>query len=131
MNSKTTMTQLTSHKSHAIPLEEIVVLSDQDGIPSGAKYLAIEVQDNSMAPLLTMGSTAIVQFQSGVDDGDIVAAIFDNGNIVIRKVQKIGDKIDLIPVRTDYTAFAYEVTNVKNEPVTFLGKVVEMRCSFN
>ena len=93
MNSKTTMTQLTSHKSHAIPLEEIVVLSDQDGIPSGAKYLAIEVQDNSMAPLLTMGSTAIVQFQLGVDDGDIAAAIFDNGNIVIRKVQKIGDKI--------------------------------------
>ena len=64
---------------------------DGDSLP-GSEYMGIKMPDNAMLEeAIKTGATVIVHIGATVKNGDIVAAVYDENDAIIRTYYKKGD----------------------------------------
>ena len=95
------------------------------------EYFALLVNGSSMEPKFSQGDIVIVRKQADVDSGDIAIVLVDGEDATIKKVQKQSNGITLIASNDEknFPQF-YSNDDIKNKPVSILGKVIELRAKF-
>lgn len=92
------------------------------GVFSNREVFALEVKGDSMVEAgIEEGDWAILQKQSLADGGDIVAAFFD-GETTLKKFQRKGNRVTLIPANPRYREIPVDLEN--SPDFRILGKLV-------
>lgn len=94
------------------------------------EHFALTVRGESMLPRFCPGDIVIVRRQSDVDSGDIAVALIDGQDATVKKVIKKGTSIMLVPLNPDYEPLVFSPDSSGALPLSFLGKVVELRARF-
>ena len=94
------------------------------------EFFGLKIKGDSMSPILLNGDIVIVRRQQTADTGDIVIALVNNEAGICKKLIKRQDGITLKSMNADYGDFVYNNEQIKNLPVSLIGKVEEMRRSF-
>lgn len=97
---------------------------------SHGEHFALTIRGESMLPRFCPGDTVIVRRQSEVGSGDIAVALIDGQDTTVKKVIKKGTSIMLVPLNPDYEPLVFSPDSSGALPLSFLGKVVELRARF-
>ena len=88
------------------------------------QYIWINVQGDSMSPLIDDGSKILIKKQDSVDSGQIAVVLIDDEDAVVKKVNYGKDWIELISVNPYYPPRRFEDKDVRR--VRVLGLVKEV-----
>ena len=110
---------------YIIDTEEISQAMANDG-----EYFGLQVKGDSMEPRFTDGDVVIVRKQSDADDGDIVIALINGDDAVVKRLKKYADGIALISTNPAYDPMIFNNEQIETTPVQILGKVKELRAKF-
>lgn len=110
---------------YIIDTEEISQAMASDG-----EYFGLKVKGNSMEPKISDGDVVIVRKQSDADDGDIVIALVNGDDAVVKRLKKYTDGIALISNNPIYDPMYFSNSEIKEKPVEIIGKVKELRAKF-
>lgn len=117
-----------------IPIEMIEDVVDYEEIPSSmtktGEYFALQVKGDSMQPRICEGDVLIVRKQADAESGDIVIATVDGQDATCKRLMKYTEGISLMSLNQKYDPMFFSNEEIKNLPVTILGKVVENRQKF-
>lgn len=117
-----------------IPIEAIENILDYEEIPVAWKkrgeFFGLQIKGNSMQPKMDDGDVVILRQQSDADTGDTVIAIVNGDNATCKKLKKTDNGLMLISTNPEYEPMFYTWEEVKEKPVTIIGKVVELRAKF-
>lgn len=93
-------------------------------------YFGLIVKGDSMEPRFAEGDTVIVRKQSCADNGNIIVAMIGENDATIKKLILDEKGMILQPLNPAYKPKYFSKEDVRNIPVTVLGKVVELRAKF-
>lgn len=110
---------------YIIDTEEISQAMASDG-----EYFGLKVKGNSMEPKISDGDVVIVRKQSDSDDGDIVIALVNGDDAVVKRLKKYKDGIALISSNPIYEPMFFSKSEIEEKPVEIIGKVKELRAKF-
>ena len=110
---------------YIIDTEEISQAMASDG-----EYFGLKVKGNSMEPKISDGDVVIVRKQSDADDGDIVIALVNGDDAVVKRLKKYTYGIALISNNPVYDPMYFSKSEIKEKPVEIIGKVKELRAKF-
>lgn len=110
---------------YIIDTEEISQAMAADG-----EYFGLQVKGDSMEPKISDGDVVIVRKQSGADDGDLVIALVNGDDAVVKRLKKYKDGIALISNNPAYDPMYFSNTEIESLPVEIIGKVKELRAKF-
>ena len=83
-------------------------------VSSNKKNYILKVEGDSMKDKGIMdGDKAIIEYNDIADNGDIVVALVNNEEVTLKTLNKIGDKIELIPANKNYKKNSYTPDEVK------------------
>lgn len=85
------------------------------------KYIWVNVQGDSMAPLIDDGSQILIRLQDTIDSGQVAVALIDGEEAVVKKVNYGDDWIELVSVNPYYPPRRFEKAEVQR--VRFVGVV--------
>ena len=88
------------------------------------QYIWINVQGDSMSPLIDDGSKILVKKQESVDSGQIGVVLVDGEEAVVKKINYGSDFIELISVNPYYPPRRFEGANMQRVRVVGLVKKV-------
>lgn len=108
------------------PSEIIDYISIPEGKALTGDYMALQLQDKYMEPMIMYGDVVIISRKDQVEDDDIAAVMFDNKDAIIRRYTKHPEGIVLASLSPCDAKF-YTRKEVRELPITILGKVVELR----
>lgn len=97
---------------------------------AGGEYFGLRVSGDSMTPRICDGDTVIVRRQQDVDSGDIAVVLIGGTDATVKKVIKNGTGIMLVPLNSSYEPLIFTPEDIRDTPVTILGKVIELRRKF-
>ena len=123
------------HVAARIPIEMIEDVVDWEDLPKEKfkepekEYFGLKIEGHSMEPQICNNDTVIVHKQPDAEDGQIVIAAVDGEYATCKRLKKYKDSIALVPINPDYSPLVFSSEEVKNEPVTILGVVLELRRS--
>ncbi len=80
-----------------------------------------------MFPKIEDGDTVIVKYQPDAETGDIVIAAINGEDAVCKKLFIRENGLTLVSINPAYDPMVFTSEDVRNIPVTILGKVVEVR----
>lgn len=104
---------------------------DQEEIPramaQSGEYFALKVRGESMLPKISSGDTVIVRKQDTADDGDMVIALIDHEEGLVKRLKRHENGLSLISTNPAFEPIFYTWAEVEALPVTILGVVVELR----
>ena len=72
------------------------------------KYIWVNVEGDSMSPLIDDGSKILIRMQESVDSGQIAVVLIDNEEAVVKKVEYGTDYVTLISVNPYYPPRRFE-----------------------
>lgn len=72
------------------------------------KYIWVNVEGDSMSPLIDDGSKILIRMQESVDSGQIAVVLIDNEEAVVKKVEYGTDYVTLISVNPYYPPRKFE-----------------------
>lgn len=144
---------LTGQKKHAtgvripvvgnvaagIPILAIENIDDDDPdsweeiterVAATGEFFALRIQGDSMYPKIMDGDIVIVRRQEYFDNGDIVIVQINGDEATCKKIKKAPEGTTLIPLNPEYDPMFFTPKQVKELPVTVIGKVVEQRRKF-
>lgn len=117
-----------------IPVEAVQNIIDYEEISEDmarqGEFFALRIKGDSMQPRICEGDVVIVRKQPDVDSGDVAIVLVNEEEATIKKVQKFGGGINLIPNNPFYDVRTYTNEQIESLPVQILGKVVELRGKF-
>ena len=87
-------------------------------------YIWVNVQGDSMSPLIDDGSKILVKKQDSIDSGQIAVALIDGEDAVVKKVAYGSDWIELLSVNPYYPPRRFEGAEVQR--IRILGIVKEV-----
>ena len=88
------------------------------------KYIWVNVEGDSMSPLIDDGSKILIRMQDSVDSGQIAVILIDNEEAVVKKVEYGSDYVTLISVNPYYPPRRFEGKEVLRLRVVGLVKEV-------
>lgn len=94
------------------------------------EYFGLIVKGDSMEPRFTEGDTVIVRKQPSADTGSIVVALIGESEATIKRLIIDEKGMMLQPLNPAYKPKYFSKEDIKNLPVTLIGKVVELRAKF-
>lgn len=105
-----------------IPIEALADERESLFVPyemvSNGKFYALKIEGDSMIEAgILNGDTAIIRQQDQADNGQIVVALVNNSEATLKKLQKDGDFINLLPCNRNYETQRYEAQDVKIQGV--------------
>ena len=83
-----------------------------------------------MEPRIKNGDVVIVRKQSDADDGDLVIALINGDDAVVKRLKKYKDGIGLISSNPTYDPLYFSNEEIESKPVEIIGKVKELRAKF-
>jgi repressor LexA len=104
---------------------EFVAISPE--LARRGEYCGLTVKGQSMYPMFQSGDTLIVRIQSQAEDNDIVVAMEAGENSTLKRLKVLKNGILLMAENPEYNSIFYTREQVAKLPVTFFGKVVELR----
>ena len=102
---------------------------DYDLAESG-RFFALRIAGDSMEPEIKKGSTAIVRCQQDADSGDVCVVSINGDEATCKRIQKTDNGIMLVSTNPAYPPRYFSAKEIKDEPVTILGRVMEVRTKF-
>ena len=87
-------------------------------------YIWVNVQGDSMSPLIDDGSKILVRKQESVDDGQIAVILIDDEEAVVKKIRYGKDWIELISINPYYPPRRFEGEEVLRVRVVGLVKQI-------
>ena len=87
-------------------------------------YIWVNVQGDSMSPLIDDGSKILIKKQESVDSGQIAVVLIDGEEAVVKKVEYGNDWIELVSVNPYYPPRRFEGADVQRIRVVGLVKEV-------
>lgn len=87
-------------------------------------YIWVNVQGDSMSPLIDDGSKILIKKQESVDSGQIAVVLIDGEEAVVKKIQYEKDWIELISVNPYYPPRRFEGSEVLRVRVVGLVKQI-------
>ncbi|MGI6722428.1 MAG: LexA family protein [Anaerovoracaceae bacterium] len=117
------------------PMEAVEEIIDWEEITpemaQSGEIIALQVQGDCMEPRFCDGDVVIVRKQPDCDSGDIVIAMVNSDDAIMRMLKKHnGGMISLAPTNIKYTPDFYTQSEIASLPVTILGRVIELRAKF-
>lgn len=98
-----------------------------DSFPLNKKYIALEVEGNSMYPRFLEGDTVIVELTHEFNNNDIVVAYVNGYKSTLKQIIKNNDgSITLKPYNPEYPEHTYGYDH-EQIPISILGVVRELR----
>lgn len=88
------------------------------------KYIWVNVEGDSMSPLIDDGSKILIRMQDSVDSGQIAVILIDNEEAVVKKVEYGTDYVTLISINPYYPPRCFEGKEVLRLRVVGLVKEV-------
>lgn len=117
-----------------IPLTASEYIIDTEEIPEAmaadGEYFGLQVKGDSMEPKISNGDVVIVRKQSDADDGDLVIALVNGDDAVVKRLKKYKDGIALISNNPAYNPMYFSNAEIESLPVEIIGKVKELRAKF-
>lgn len=117
-----------------IPLTVAEYIIDTEEIPQAmaadGDYFGLQVKGDSMEPKISNGDVVIVRKQSDADDGDLVIALINGDDAVVKRLKKYKDGIGLISSNPTYAPMYFSNDEIESKPVEIIGKVRELRAKF-
>lgn len=117
-----------------IPLTAAEYIIDTEEIPQAmaadGEYFGLQVRGDSMEPKISDGDVVIVRKQSDADDGDLVIALVNGDDAVVKRLKKYADGIALISTNPAYDPMIFSNAEIQSKPVEIIGKVKELRAKF-
>ena len=110
---------------YILDTEEISQSMANDG-----EYFGLQVKGDSMEPKISNGDVVIVRKQSDADDGDLVIALVNGDDAVVKRLKKYKDGIALISTNPAYEPLYFSNDEIEIKPVEIIGKVKELRAKF-
>ena len=105
--------------------EEIDEHMSKDG-----EYFALRIKGDSMEPKMSSRDVVIVRKQPDAESGDIAIVCINGDEATCKKIKKTPEGIMLISLNPAYEPMFYSKKQVKELPLTILGRVVELRAKF-
>lgn len=117
-----------------IPLTAAEYIIDTEEIPQAmaadGEYFCLQVKGDSMEPKISNGDVVIVRKQPDADDGDLVIALINGDDAVVKRLKKYEDGIGLISSNPTYAPMYFSNEEIESKPVEIIGKVKELRAKF-
>ncbi len=117
-----------------IPIEAIQDIIDYEEITEemarNGEYFGLQVKGSSMGPKFSDGDVVIVRKQSTAANGDVVIALVNGDEATIKKIKFIDNGLVLLPTNPAYEPMFFSKQEIKEKPVSIIGKVVELRAKF-
>ena len=114
-----------------VPIEAIQDILGYEEIPKimadTGEFFCLQMEGNSMYPLLYSGETIVIKKQETADNGDIVVALVDNEETTVKRLKKVSDGIILEAENPEYNSLYFNEKQIQNEKVKIIGKAVESR----
>ena len=88
------------------------------------KYIWVNVQGDSMSPLIDDGSQILIRLQDSIDSGQVAVALIDEEEAVVKKVNYGDDWIELISVNPYYPPRRFEKAEVQRVRIVGVVKKV-------
>jgi len=88
------------------------------------KYIWVNVQGDSMSPLIDDGSQILIRLQESIDSGQVAVALIDGEEAVVKKVNYGDDWIELISVNPYYPPRRFEKAEVQRVRIVGVVKKV-------
>lgn len=102
---------------------------DYDLAESG-RFFALRIAGDSMEPEIKKGSTAIVRCQQDADSGDVCIVAINGDEATCKRIQKTDGGIMLVSTNPAYPPRYFSAKDMKEEPITIIGRVMEIRTRF-
>ena len=99
-------------------------------LTEGYQYFALEIRGDSMSPRIQDGDIVIVRKQPTAESGDIAIVAVNGGDATCKKIRYMHDGMEIVPLNPSYESHFISYDQVRDLPVTIIGKVVEMRAKF-
>lgn len=114
-----------------VPIDAVETVLDYEEIPEemGAQgeYFALQIKGDSMEPRMSEGDVVIVRRQQDVESGNIAIVLVNGNDAACKKLMKHANGVSLISFNPAYPPMFYTNQEVRDKPVTILGRVVELR----
>ena len=88
------------------------------------KYIWVNVQGDSMSPLIDDGSQILIRLQDTIDSGQVAVVLIDGEEAVVKKVNYGDDWIELISVNPYYPPRRFEKAEVQRVRIVGVVKKV-------
>ena len=88
------------------------------------KYIWVNVEGDSMSPLIDDGSKILIRMQDSVDSGQIAVVLIDGEEAVVKKIEYGKDYIELISINPYYPPRRFEGADVQR--IRVVGMVREV-----
>ncbi|MDY4818359.1 MAG: S24 family peptidase, partial [Lachnospiraceae bacterium] len=132
--SKAVVIPVLGRVAAGIPLTAAEYIIDTEEIPQAmaadGEYFGLQVKGDSMEPKISNGDVVIVRKQSDADDGDLVIALVNGDDAVVKRLKKYKDGIALISSNPIYEPMFFSKSEIEEKPVEIIGKVKELRAKF-
>lgn len=116
------------------PIEAIENIVDYEELSGNTAekedYFGLLIKGDSMEPRMQEGDIVIVHKQDDVDSGDIAIVLINGAAATCKKVKKTETGIMLLPNNAKYETMFYSNAEIRDLPVTIIGKVIELRGKF-
>lgn len=118
-----------------IPIEAVENIVDYEEIDaalaSTGEFFGLRIKGSSMEPRICEGDVVIVRKQSTADTGDTAVVLVNGDSATVKRIKKEPDgDLWLIPNNPAYDTRHYTPEEIRNLPVSVIGKVVELRGKF-
>lgn len=112
-----------------IPIDAIEDIIDWEEIAEDApgEYFGLKIKGDSMMPRIVEGDVVIVHSQPDAESGDVVIVQINGDTATCKRLAKYDTGISLISFNPMYAPINFTNEEIKNLPVTIIGKVVENR----
>ena len=88
------------------------------------KYIWVNVEGDSMSPLIDDGSKILIRMQDSVDSGQIAIVLIDGEEAVVKKIEYGKDYIELVSINPYYPPRRFEGADVQR--IRVVGMVKEV-----
>lgn len=117
-----------------VPMEAVEEILDYEEISAetaaSGDFFALQIKGDSMSPRMLPGDVVIVRRQDDVENGEIAVVLCNGDCATVKKVIKKDTSLLLVSLNPEYEPLIYTAEQIRNLPVTILGKVVELRGKF-
>ena len=118
-----------------IPIDMVTNIEDYEQIstdefPANGEYYALKIKGDSMDPVIPNGSTVIFRRQDYVDNGSIAIVCVNGFEATCKKVIRRQDGILLKSLNPTMEPLFFSNSDIDAEPITIIGKVIEVRKRF-
>lgn len=114
-----------------IPIEAVEEILDYEEIDEQmartGDFFALQINGDSMEPIMSQGDVVIVRKQDDVDSGDTAIILVNGDEATVKKVIKKESGIMLVPNNTAYEPLFFDDYDIQTLPVSIVGRVMELR----